>query len=99
MAEVLLEFARGGACLADMGYDADRIVAAIQALGMKAVIPPNPTRKILRPYDEELYRVRYRIECFFHLIKRFRRVATRYEKTGRNYLSFVTLASAMVWLN
>jgi len=99
MAEVLLVHARGSACIADMGYDADRIVAAIRALGMKPVIPPNPTRKVLRSYDKELYQVRYRIECFFHFLKRFRRVATRYEKTARNYMSFVLLASTMAWLN
>jgi transposase len=98
MTEALLLFAQGGACIADMGYDADRILVAIQALGMKAVIPPNPTRTVLRLYDKELYRLRYRVECFFHDLKRFRRVATRYEKTARNYLAFVLLASATTWL-
>ena len=98
MAEALLEHAQGGACIADMGYDADRIVAAIEARGMKAVIPSTASRKTPRPHDKELYRVRYRVECFFHFIKRFRRVATRYEKTARNYLSFVLLASTTAWL-
>jgi transposase len=98
MAEVLLEHAQGGACIADMGYDADRIVAAIQARGMKAVIPSTASRKNPRAYDEDLYRVRYRVECFFHFIKKFRRIATRYEKTARNYQSFVLLASTTAWL-
>lgn len=99
MAEALLDFAQGEACIADMGYDADRILGAIRALGMKPVIPPNPTRKVQRRYDKKLYRLRYRVECFFHYLKRFRRVATRYEKTARNYVSFVLLASATAWLN
>ena len=99
MAEALLEYAQGGACIADMGYDADRIVAAIEALGKKVVIPSTSSRKVPRPLDEELYKLRYRVECFFHFIKRFRRIATRYEKTARNYYSFVLLASATAWLN
>ena len=30
--------------------------------------------------------------------KQYRRVATRYEKTGRNFLAFVQLASIMILL-
>jgi transposase len=65
---------------------------------MKAVIPSNPTRSTIRRYDKQLYAIRYRIECFFHRIKRCRRLATRFEKTGRNYLALVHLASSLVWL-
>jgi transposase len=66
---------------------------------MKPVIPSHPTRKAKLRYDKKLYRIRYRVECFFHNIKRCRRVATRYEKTGRNYLALVHLAAALVWLS
>jgi transposase len=38
------------------------------------------------------------IEVFFHNLKRFRAIATRYEKTARNYLALVQLACAMLWL-
>jgi transposase len=31
-------------------------------------------------------------------LKRFRRVATRYDKLDVHYLAFVRLASAVVWL-
>jgi transposase len=42
-------------------------------------------------------------ECFvhnlkFHNLKRFRAIATRYEKTARNYLALVQLACARLWL-
>jgi transposase len=47
-------------------------------------------------YDKDLYRIRYRGECFFHSLKRCRRIATRYEKTGRNYLALVHLACALI---
>lgn len=65
---------------------------------MKAVIPSQPTRAVNRRYNKRLYRIRYRVECFFHSIKRCRRIATRYEKTGRNYLALVHLAAALIWL-
>jgi transposase len=65
---------------------------------MKPVIPPYPTRKVQHRYDKRLYRIRCRIECFFHNLKRCRRVATRYEKTGRNCLAMVHLAAALIWL-
>ena len=31
-------------------------------------------------------------------LKQFRRVATRYDKRAVNYLAWVTLATALVWL-
>lgn len=38
------------------------------------------------------------VECFFHRLKRFRAIATRYEKTGRNFLALVQFACSMLWL-
>jgi transposase len=38
------------------------------------------------------------IECFINKIKHFRRIASRYEKTARNFLAMIHLASLMVWL-
>jgi transposase len=35
----------------------------------------------------------------FHDLKRFRAVASRYDKTARNYLAMVELACAWTWLN
>jgi transposase len=98
MAEQLIAHARGRALIADTGYDADRIVAAVREHGMKPVIHCNPTRKVKRRLDRKLYRIRYMVEVFFHHIKRFRAVATRYEKTARNYLALVQLVCAFVWL-
>ena len=99
MAEELIAHARGHSLIADTGYDADRIVAAVRAKGMKPVIHCNPTRKRKRRLNRKLYRIRYHIELFIHRIKRFRAVATRYEKTARNYLALVQLVCAFVWLS
>jgi transposase len=38
------------------------------------------------------------VEVFFHNLKRFRAIATRYEKTAQNYLSLVQLACICLWL-
>jgi transposase len=39
------------------------------------------------------------IENFFAKIKQFRAIATRYEKTKRNFLAAVHLVAAVIWLN
>jgi len=62
------------------------------------VIPPLGSRAVEIAYDENAYGLRYLIECFFNKIKHYRRVATRYEKTARNFFSMVSLAAAIVWL-
>jgi transposase len=71
---------------------------AVKARGMKAVIPSHPTHSKTHRWSKRLYRIRYRVECFFHSLKRCRRIATRYEKSGGNYLAFVHLAAALIWL-
>jgi transposase len=47
-------------------------------------------------YDRELYGSRHLIENFFAKIKQFRAIATRYEKTARNFLAAVRLAASVV---
>ena len=99
-AEPLIQHATGKALIADAGYDADRIIDAIHKRGMKPVIAMNPTRKYNRRRNSRpLYRLRGQVECFFHDIKRFRAVASRYEKTARNFLAVVHIACIFVWIN
>lgn len=86
------------AVLADKGYDSDDFVAQIESLGAEAVIPSRKNRTAPRDHDAELYKDRNKVERFFGRIKHYRRVATRYEKTSRNYLAMLHLVSAMVWL-
>jgi transposase len=86
------------AAIADKGYDSAELVDHIEARGAEAVIPPRRNRTEQREYDAHLYRQRNLVERFWHKVKQFRRVATRYEKTDRNYLAFVLVASIMVLL-
>ena len=99
MAEELLEHAQGRAAIADSGYDTDRILAAARLQGMKAVIALQPRRKTRRRVDRTLFQLRYMVECFFHRLKRFRAIATRYEKTRTNFLALVHIACITMWLN
>ena len=94
----LIDFIHANACLADKAYDSDAIVQALQEREIKVVIPPTKNRKKKRRYDKELYKLRYRIECFFHDIKRFRRVATRFEKKIETFKGFVLWAAAFQWI-
>lgn len=94
----LLAHARGKALIGDTGYDSDAFRAAIRGRGMKAVIAAKPERKKKPRLARGLYRRRYLVECFFHALKRFRAVATRYEKTARNYLALGKLVCARLWL-
>jgi len=84
--------------LADAAYDADHFRALIAAMGAKAVIPNNPSRTAKYPFDQQLYKERHLVECCFSRLKQFRRVATRYEKTARNYLAVITLAATILWI-
>ncbi len=85
--------------IADKGYDSDAFIAEIVARDAEAVIPPRKNRTEDRPYNKEEYKKRNVIERFMNVIKQCRRVATRYEKTARNFLGVVHLASIFVLLN
>jgi transposase len=94
--KALIAGQRFDAGIADKGYDSDEFVAAIEAMGAEAVIPPKKNRLFKRSYDENLYKERNLAERFINRIKQYRRVATRYEKTARNFLGFVHVAAIMI---
>ena len=98
-ADVLLPELEADTVLADKGFDADvRVLIPLQEAGKTAVIPPKANRKVQREYDKELYKARHLIENFFAKLKLFRAIATRYDKTARNFLAAIYLAAAAIWL-
>ena len=97
-AAALIEGLAAEAVMGDTAYDADYLRQAIAAKGAVAVIPNNPSRASKHPLDKHLYAQRHLIECCFAKLKQFRRVATRFEKTAKNYLAVVTLAAIVLWL-
>ncbi|BAQ50183.1 transposase (plasmid) [Methylobacterium aquaticum] len=97
-AEALLADLPAAVVLADAAYDSDQLREAIAGKGATAVIPNNPSRSKKYELDTALYKERHLIECCYAKLKQFRRVATRYEKTARNYAAMVTIAAIVMWL-
>jgi transposase len=86
------------AMLADKGYDSDAVREELLIHGILPIIPPKITRREPAPCDFRRYRDRNRIERMFNRLKQFRRIATRYDKTSKSYLGFLSLAAAKLWL-
>ena len=93
----LLDYA-GDAVIGDTGYDSNEFRAEVKARGIKAVISSKPERKRAIAKDRKLYRKRYLVELFFHSLKRFRKIATRFDKTRASYLAIVHVACMCLWL-
>ena len=64
------------------------------ARGKYLVIPPKSNRKVQRDFDKEAYKARHLIENFYCKLKQCRAIATRYDKTARNFLAAIHLAAA-----
>jgi transposase len=101
MARALVE--AGGAArrlIADGGYDANHFRALLAARGTEAVIPSTTSRRAPIPHDAEAYKARNLVERFWCRLKDWRRIATRYDKLGRNFLAAAHIAAAFIyWLN
>ena len=99
-ADALLPGMAAETLIADKAFDADeRVIAPLTAAGKTPVIPPKANRRVPRDYDRDLYKARHLIENFFAKLKQFRAIATRYDKTARNFLAAIHLAAAAIWLN
>lgn len=99
-ADHLLPSMQAQTLIADKAFDADiRVIEPLAAAGKTAVIPPKTTRRAPRSVDRHLYKARHLIENFFAKLKQFRAIATRYDKTARNFLAAIHLAAAAIWLN
>ena len=95
----LLAHASGRALIGDTGYDSNEFRAAIRERGMFPVISSKPERKRKLPKRRALYAKRYLVELCFHGMKRFRAVATRYDKTAASFLSLLHVCSSVLWLS
>jgi transposase len=97
-APTLLEGTPAAVVIADKGYDKRELVDGIEAKGGEAVIPTRKNSTSPRVIDTDRYKDRNLVERFWAKAKQYRRVATRYEKTARNFLAFVQVASIMILL-
>jgi len=98
-ADALLPHMQAETLLADKAFDADqRVIEPLLAAGKQFVIPPKSNRKVRRTFDREMYKARHLMEKFFCKLKQYRAIATRYDKTARNFLA-ANLAAAIIWFN
>lgn len=84
--------------LADRAYDTGYFRDAIRDAGAEPVIPPNPTRKHPATYDRQRYKARNQIERLVSRLKRFRRIATRYDRRALYSLAAIQLVASLEWI-
>ena len=95
----LIERVNADYLLADRGYDSNAIVEQAEKQKMEVVIPSKKNRKIQRPYDKELYKLRHLVENSFLHLKRWRGIATRYAKNTSPFLAAVQIICITLWAN
>jgi transposase len=67
--------------------------------GTEVVIPSTRARRRPHPLNRRAYRGRDAVERMFERMKDWRRLATRYDRLARNFLSAIALlATAAGWL-
>ena len=86
---------RPNAVVADKGYTGKNLRNYLKKRGIKVVIPYRTTEKASndrrKKIDFRHYKQRNAVERCFNFLKEHRRIATRSEKTARNFLSMVKL--------
>lgn len=87
-----------GTLVADKGYDSDALRTLLVAKNIFPCLALNATRKERRYFHRGYYRHRYHVENFFGVLKRQRRVATRYDKLATSYAAFVTISAILDWI-
>lgn len=98
VASALLADFKPGIVMADSAYDSDKLREQIANFGATACIKPRCNRKVAIPFDKDQYKERHLVECFFQTLKRYRRIATRYEKLAVRFLAFIHVACFLIWI-
>ena len=82
--------------LGDRGYDADWFREALVNVRIKPRIPGRKSRSKAIKYDKRRYKKRNRIEIMFGRLKDWRRVATRYDRCPKVFMSAIALAATVL---
>lgn len=92
----LIQDIKFGALLGDKAFDANWIIADLDARGAKVVISQHPRRARPRQIDAEIYKWRHLIENFFCKLKEFKRITMRSDKTDRSFSATIHLTAAVI---
>ena len=84
--------------LLDAGYDSNEIRMFVEQRKATAVIAYRKNRIQIPDFDKHIYKERHKVENLFQRLKRYRRIATRYEKTHLAFKAMVTIASIMLYI-
>ncbi len=86
---------RSKAVIADKGYSSQSLRNRLKNQGIKVIIPYKSNEKARSDgqvkFDHATYLRRNVVERCFGRLKEHRRIATRYEKTARNFIAMVKL--------
>ena len=85
--------------IADRAFDSSKLETSLQAQGIELVCPLRSTTKSRKQDGRALrrYKKRWKVERTIAWLKRFRRVATRFEHCVELYLGFVYLACIVIF--
>ena len=84
--------------VADKGYASQELVDYAASKCVTLYTPPKSNAVNKLPYDKTAMKESHHVENFNQMIKRCRRIATRYEKLSSTYLGMVELAASMLLL-
>ncbi|TPE47334.1 IS5 family transposase [Amaricoccus solimangrovi] len=82
--------------IADKAFDANWIIAELDARGAQVVISQRPHRLEPRQIDTEIYKWRHLIENFFGKLKEFKRIALRACKTDESFAAMIYVAATII---
>jgi transposase len=82
----------------DKAYSSPKARRQLRRRGIAPVIPTKKGERRRPGFDREAYRLRNRVERLINRLKQNRRIATRYEKRGINYLAMLTIGMIRLWL-
>ncbi len=99
-ADALLPDTPAATVIADKAYDAqERVIDLLQKAGKGVVISPKRCRKHRVNMTSACTEPVTLMEQSYNRLKQYRSIATRYDKTARNFLGAIHLAAAVIWLN
>lgn len=93
----LLEGMSPAHVLADKAYGTNAVLDAIEGCGARPIVPPTRRSKRPRAFDPAIYKRRNLIERAINKLKRFRRIATRYDRNPRCLLAMLCLAAVVTF--